>query len=382
MKAFQKLLLLTAPLLAIGTTLICPNNDTKQVKCQNSNIVKYVNDSSISDIDKCIGTGTITQFFSPLRYDVRVGFKMNNQDRYALFNVVINPSFTYDYMVFYNFNEHYIWVSLKDFYFHFTSYSTFIKMDDDIEDIPLFFSDVYFKTHSRTYINFIHQSVMPSTGSSLNDMFYIANLDGLSLKNDIGRDFPLSFQGETYCNFELGSKGAINGNASYIFVAQYFDVNSSRDKTIWTSKRWYMRGSSSSPVAFGTPIRFDSGLGYSYGSTEIVKTYSFSLGNGYNDLKKSTRDYYVIDKDGYDAIYQYAYSKGNKDGYNKGYDAGIDTAVNLGKDGGIFGIITAGFRSVTDFLNINVFGSLTLGTLLLIPITFGVLMTIIKLIGS
>ncbi len=380
MKAFQKLLLLTAPLLAIGTTLICPNNDTKQVKCQNNNVVKYVNDSSIPT--KCIGTGSITQFFSPLRYDVRVSFKMNNQTRYALFNVVINPSFTYDYMVFYDFNEHYINVSLKDFYFHFTSYSTFIKMDDDIEDIPLFFSDIYFKTHSRTYVDIIHQSVMPSTGSTLNDLFYIANLDGLSLKNDIGRDFPLSFQGETYCNFELGSKGAINGHASYIFVAQYFDVNSSHDKVIWTSKRWYMRGSSSNLIAFGNSISFDNSLGLGYREVSIVKSYPSSLGNGYNDLKKSTRDYYVIDKDGYDAIYEYAFSKGNKDGYNKGYDAGIDTAVNLGKDGGIFGVITSAFRSVTDFLNINVFGSLTLGTLLLIPITFGVLVTIIKLIGS
>lgn len=380
MKAFQKLLLLTAPLLAIGTTLICPNNDTKQVNCQNNNVVKYVNDSSIPT--KCIGTGTITQVFSPLRYDVRVGFKMNNQTRYALFNVVINPSFTYDYMVFYDFKEHYINVSLKDFYFNFTSYSTFIKMDDDIEDIPLFFSDIYFKTHSRTYVYTIHQSVMPSIGSSLNDLFYIANLNGLSLKNDIGRDFPLSFQGETYCNFELGSKGAILGNASYIFVAQYFDINSSHDKAIWTSKRWYMRGSSSSPVVFGNSISFDNGLGKSYNDVSIIKSYPCSLGNGYNDLKKSTRDYYVIDKDGYDAIYEYAFSKGNKDGYNKGYDAGIDTAVNLGKDGGIFGVITSAFRSVTDFLNINVFGSLTLGTLLLIPITFGVLVTIIKLIGS
>lgn len=80
------------------------------------------------------------------------------------------------------------------------------------------------------------------------------------------------------------------------------------------------------------------------------------------------------DKDGLNADYKSGYDIG----YNDGYGQGI--VVGGQQDNSLFSLMSSSFRSLTNILDIEILPNFTLGTLLLIPVGFGIALFVLKLI--
>lgn len=80
------------------------------------------------------------------------------------------------------------------------------------------------------------------------------------------------------------------------------------------------------------------------------------------------------DPDGFNADYKSGYDIGYNDGYGQGIIVGGQ------QDNSLFTLMSSSFRSLTNILDIEILPNFTLGTLLLIPVGFGIALFVLKLI--
>lgn len=92
--------------------------------------------------------------------------------------------------------------------------------------------------------------------------------------------------------------------------------------------------------------------------------------------------------------YNYGFQDGFRDGKEEGYDIGFDYGQEVGYDEGYIdgisesnanintysNVLNVAWKGASDFLNTKVFGEMTILHLILIPLTLGILIIIIKLI--
>jgi hypothetical protein len=95
--------------------------------------------------------------------------------------------------------------------------------------------------------------------------------------------------------------------------------------------------------------------------------------------------------EGYDQGETDGYDSGLSDGYEEGYDEGIIDGYEIGYDDGtdygisaapIQNIFTSVFSSIASIFNINIFGNITFGTIILAPIAVALLWFILGIISG
>lgn len=114
--------------------------------------------------------------------------------------------------------------------------------------------------------------------------------------------------------------------------------------------------------------------------------------NGYTEeeVQSIKQHYFNMGlNEGYDRFYNAGYQEGYDTGYTTGqnsvasnsaqYEAGFEAGVNSNSLK-IGGVITSILSGLTNFLNIQIFGGITLGGVMLLPIMFGALWLVLKLL--
>lgn len=345
MKAFQKLLLLTAPLLALGTALILPKTEV---------VASAEVDTSVTSN---LGTNSLLIRYTPMYYYYDVQNNDNNGLEHYLVSVNVALEFNTT-------------IKVQD-YSNIVNLSTSnYKLYCDYVYTPIIGSN--YKTRldpNKYYYEYNSIELAGITDFTLNnlndfttsDLPYITRLI-LFLKYALN-NHQFSF-GFTSCFFVQYGKNGINYNFTSDWLSPAGQVNGNVATILMPMPTFQLSNSANYDIATTTALTSYSGASFNRQNAPFSDSYNIDLTYNSNDLLKYFNDY-----------------KG--DLYGEGYNAGVnDTISKYGSDGGVFGVISSAFNSVTNFLNIKVFSSLTLGTLLLIPITFGVLLTIIKMIGS
>jgi hypothetical protein len=86
---------------------------------------------------------------------------------------------------------------------------------------------------------------------------------------------------------------------------------------------------------------------------------------------------------GYNAGYSAGYDAGELQGYPSGYDAGYDDGLDEGLTAvPIQSLFTAIFGGIAQIFNINIFGTITLGTIILAPIAVALLWFILGIVSG
>ena len=120
----------------------------------------------------------------------------------------------------------------------------------------------------------------------------------------------------------------------------------------------------------------------SIGANDVVLSVSNSVDfnsyqNGFDEGKKV--GYEEGSKDGYNEGKENGIQQGEEIGFDKGYDKGLsDGALNKGFNP--FTMVSTAFDSVSKLLSVNIFGGITIATMISIPLIFLVVLFILKLI--
>lgn len=123
--------------------------------------------------------------------------------------------------------------------------------------------------------------------------------------------------------------------------------------------------------------------------SEPITYYGIALGSSLLMTKEAYKelllgsDYWEGFNDGYDDGYfiggEDGYDLGYDDGYDFGYDIGYDTGANTNAEmSGLFVMLGQGFASIASILSIQLFPGFTLGTLMFLPLIFGIAFVLLK----
>ena len=242
---------------------------------------------------------------------------------------------------------------------------------------------------------------------------YSMDFDYILSPSDITSDIPLSFRGDDYTHiYKSDLYNAINnriGSVSNNFTIKiWLPIKNMRDLNIFAKGNNIKLLSSNGSIVYqytqGNNI-FDLTLPQdnrdfnfielsfydfdSINSNDIVLSVSNSVDytsfqNGFDEGKKV--GYEEGSKDGYIEGKQNGVEEGSQQGYEKGLEEGESVGYEKGYSDGIsskgfnpFTLLSTAFDSVSKLLSVNVFGGITLATLVSIPLMFLVVLFILKL---
>ncbi len=229
---------------------------------------------------------------------------------------------------------------------------------------------------------------------------YIVNV------NDITQDIPLTFRGDDYTHiYKSDLYSAINsrvGNVANNFTIKiWLPIKNMRDLSI------YVKGNNIKLLTIDNEVVYSYTQGNNIFSLDLPQSneefsyielsfYDFnSIGANDVILSVSNSVDYNSYQNGYDEGKKVGYEEGSKDGYLEGKENGIQQGEEIGFDKGYdkglsdgalnkgfnpFTMVSTAFESVSKLLSVNIFGGITIATLVSIPFIFLVVLFILKLI--
>lgn len=334
------------------------------VKKDNSLNVKRALSTSvvIPDTAKSLGVGSASFSMPLMGYNVSFSYKDDtNVLRIMNKRLYFQPFLTFDYSFKYSSKSFGVYLHLENIKLVINYFSIYVGMGDS-GSVPSFVNMSYAFSRSMT-IN----AALSSIDFKLNQFNYEENRF-----NSLPSYFALQYSCDGY-SFPKARNGAFVINPfNFKLVTTYYD-SALNTEVNYSSETYY-------PFDINTFYTNDRVL--FYGSINDYDLTSSSAINQFSLMAFNSNVGYVPGDFGYFVPLLDVVGINNI-GYDKGYIDGVnETIANGGGSSGVFNIIGSAFNSVTSFLNINVFGSITIGTLLLIPLTFGILLLIIKMLGA
>ena len=297
-----------------------------------------------------IGIGSNTTFFDVSAFKTEILF---NSNRYAIFNIYIQPVIKYDYIFYWSPKTQGTKLEVRNFSLQFNYITTYAKLGDSGPE-PSWAS----KPFNSYVLKATNEDPMKTYLLSLENFNY--NLD--SQYSDY-RDFPNLYYGQTYLNkIMLNDTGRIHFNDfSYTYYAQYY--NSKNNIYVdYTSKS--IKPYDSRKMTEGT-ITINDSLKSNYIITNVKKLDALSL-DAFNDnfvnQDSISKDILNITKEGLTTASQNEYNRGYKDGVANGQASA-----------GEIPWLVSVFNSIDRCLSIEIFPGLKLWYVVAIPIIFSLI---------
>lgn len=126
-------------------------------------------------------------------------------------------------------------------------------------------------------------------------------------------------------------------------------------------------------------------FGYNYpepGSTISNLTYNLKIGLTIRPILSFQDGYSEGVEDGYNQGFNSGYSSGHEEGYSDGYTRGHSDGLNLGQSVGIANPVSFFFDTTQTFLDIKLFGVVSIGGVLSVLLFVGVALAFIKMFGA
>lgn len=239
---------------------------------------------------------------------------------------------------------------------------------------------------------------------------YSMDFDYILSSSNVTSDIPLTFRGDDYTHiYKSDLYSAINsrvGSVSNNFTIKiWLPIKNMRDLNITAKGNNIKLFSGSGSIVYqytqGNNI-FDLTLPqdnrdfnfielsfYDFNSInadEVILSVSNSVDfnsyqNGFDEGKKV--GYEEGSKDGYKEGKENGIKQGGEEGFQKGFDEGKKVGFqegSLSKGFNPFTMVSTAFESVSKLLSVNIFGGITIATLVSIPFIFMVVLFILKLI--
>lgn len=297
-----------------------------------------------------IGLGSNTTFFDVSAFKAEILFDSN---RYALFNIYIQPVVKYDYIFYWSPKTQGTKLEVSNFSLHFNYITTFIKVGDSGPE-PSFAS----KPFNSYVLKATNEDPIKKYLLSLENFNY--NLD--SQYSDY-KDFPNLYNGRTYLNkIMLNDTGRIHFNDfNYTYYAQYY--NSKNNIYVdYTSKS--IQPYESRKMTEDT-IMINDSLKRNYIITHVKKIDPINF-NAFNNnvvhQGSTSNDILNITKEGLATAVQNEYNRGYKDGVANGQASA-----------GEIPWLVSVFNSIDRCLSIEIFPGLKLWYVVAIPIVFSLI---------
>lgn len=242
---------------------------------------------------------------------------------------------------------------------------------------------------------------------------YSMDFDYILSPSDITSDIPLTFRGDDYTHiYKSDLYNAINNRVGIVSnnftIKIWLPIKNMRDLNIFAKGNnikllngngsivyQYTQGNNIFDLTLPQDNRDFNFIELSFydfdsiNSNDVILSVSNSVDynsfqNGYEEGKKV--GYEEGSKDGYMEGKQNGVEEGSQQGYEKGLEEGESIGYEKGYSDGIstkgfnpFTLLSTAFESVSKLLSVNVFGGITLATLISIPLMFLVVLFILKL---
>lgn len=298
-----------------------------------------------------IGLSSNKVIFDVSAFQCEVLFDNN---RYAIFNIYIQPIVTYDYIFYWSPKTQGTKLDVSNFKLNF-NYITYFQSMGDSGPIP-----EWVKTPVNSYI--LGATIDPPTDKyklSLENFNY--NLDS---QYSGFYEFPTIYNGQMFIDkiwLDKDSNKIDFYSFSYIYYARYYN-SKNNNNVAYTSKRIRPYKSVTTTI---DPLKINETIGYNYSLAKVSKMDPFSL-NAFNadftQQGSSSRDPLTITKEGLKTAAEQEYNRGYKDGQ-------INGQASAGKIPWLVSV----FNSIDTCLSIEIFPGLKLWYIVALPIVFSLI---------
>lgn len=298
-----------------------------------------------------IGLGSNKVFFDVSAFQTEILFDSN---RYAIFNIYIQPIVTYDYIFYWSPKTQGTKLDVSNFRLQFNYITNFIKIGDS-GPVPSWASQPF-----NSYI--LDASTEPPQETyklSLGNFKY--NLDS---QYSGFNDFPTIYNGETFIqkiSLNKDSNKIDFYSFSYIFYTRYY--NSKNNNYVdYTSERIRPYKNITTTI---DPLKINENLGYNYTISQVTKIDASQLSAfnaNFTHQGSSSRDILVITKEGLTTAAEQEYYRGYKDGVANGQASA-----------GEIPWLVSVFNTIDKCLSIEIFPGLKLWYVVAIPIVFSLI---------
>lgn len=297
-----------------------------------------------------IGLGSNTTFFDVSAFKAEILFDSN---RYALFNIYIQPVVKYDYIFYWSPKTQGTKLEVSNFSLQFNYITTYVKIGDSGPE-PSFAA----KPFNSYVLKATHEDPTNKYLLSLENFNY--NLDS---PYSSYKDFPNLYNGQTYINkIMLNDTGRIHFNDfSYTYYAQYYNSKNNIyvDYTSKSIKPYDNRKFTEDTIMINDTLK------HNYIITHVKKIDAINL-NAFNSnvthQGSISRDILNITKEGLTTAAQNEYNRGYKDGVANGQASA-----------GEIPWLVSVFNSIDKCLSIEIFPGLKLWYVVAIPIVFSLI---------
>ena len=296
-----------------------------------------------------IGLSSNKVFFDVSAFQCEILFDSN---RYAIFNIYIQPIVTYDYIFYWSPKTQGTKLDVSNFRLQFNYITNFVKIGDS-GPVPSWANQPF-----NSYI--LDASTEPPQETyklSLENFNY--NLDS---QYSGFNDFPTLYNGQTYINkIMINDNAYINFSCSYIYYAKYYNSKNNIyvDYTSERIKPYEGQIMTKNPIMLNDIIRYDYNIA---NVKKIDPRYLDTFNAKFVNQGSSSRDILNITKEGLETASQNEYNRGYKDGVANGQASA-----------GEIPWLVSVFNTIDRCLSIEIFPGLKLWYVVAIPIVFSLI---------
>lgn len=298
-----------------------------------------------------IGLSSNKVIFDVSAFQCEVLFDTN---RYAIFNIYIQPIVTYDYTFYWSPKTQGTKLDISNFYLSFNYITSFERIGDS-GPIP-----EWAKTPINSYN--LSASIEPPTDT------YKLSLENFNYNLDSPysgfNEFPTIYNGQTFIDkiwFNKDSSKIDFYSLSFIYYARYYN-SKNNNYVAYTSQRIRpYKGITTTD----DPLRINETIGYDYNVSRVTKIDPSNLDSfnaNFTHQGSSSRDQLAITKEGLKTAAAQEYNRGYKDGQ-------INGQASAGKIPWLVSI----FNSLDSCLSIEIFPGLKLWYIVALPIVFSLI---------